>query len=120
MATDDKCVTIQPYFSVQEGQLEAFKAHCEGFVEATLSEEGCLYYGFSFDGNEAFCREGYVDAEAALVHLGNVAEKIDEVLQIAEFVRLEVHGPADELAKLAEPLAEMNPRYFALEYGFRR
>lgn len=120
MATDDKCVTIQPHFRVREGHLDAFKAHCEKFVEATRSEEGCLYYGFSFDGNEAFCREGYADAGAALVHFGNVAEKIEEVLRIAEFLRLEIHGPADELAKLKGPLAELDPRYFELEYGFRR
>lgn len=120
MASDDRCVTIQPHFRVHDGHLDAFKKYCEKFVATTATEEGCLYYGFSFDGNEAYCREGYVDGDAALEHLGNVAEIIDEVLQIAEFTRLEIHGPADELAKLKEPLADLNARYFELEYGFRR
>ena len=120
MATNDKCVTIHPHFRVHEGQLEAVKASCEQFVESTQAEDGCLYYGFSFDGDEFFCREGYVDAEAALVHLGNVGPKLEELMQIADLVRLEIHGPADELAKMKEPLTAFNPRYFELEYGFRR
>lgn len=33
---------------------------------------------------------------------------------------LEVHGPDEELAKLRAPLAELNPQFFVLEYGFRR
>ena len=66
MATNDTCCTIVPYFKVREGQLESFKALCERFVETTRTEPGCLYYGFSFDGDRALCREGYENAEAAL------------------------------------------------------
>jgi len=33
---------------------------------------------------------------------------------------LEIHGSKEELAKLREPLAELNPQFFILEYGFRR
>jgi len=29
-------------------------------------------------------------------------------------------GPEEELAKLREPLSSLNPRFFTLEYGFRR
>ena len=119
MATDDKCVTIHPYFKVHEGQLDAFKAFCEKFVELTQPEEACLYYGFSFDGDEVHCREGYRDAEGLLVHLGNVGPTLQEALDIADIVRLEVHGPAAELAALKEPLADLNPQYFELEYGIR-
>jgi hypothetical protein len=28
--------------------------------------------------------------------------------------------PDEELAKLREPLADLNPQFFSLEYGFRR
>lgn len=35
MASQDKCCTIVPYFKVQNGKLEAFKALCERFVEKT-------------------------------------------------------------------------------------
>jgi quinol monooxygenase YgiN len=121
MATTDTQCTIAPYFKVSEGNLEAFREFCRNAVEQTIAEPGCLYYGFSFNGDEAFCREGYVNAEAALTHLANVGPLLQEVLKgIAEITRLEVHGPADELAKLREPMAGLNPTFFMLEYGFRR
>ena len=119
MATQDKCCTIVPYFKVQSGKLEAFKALCEQFVEKTNGEPKCLYYGFSFDGDQAHCREGYEDADALLTHLGNVGSLLEEALKISELTRLEVHGPEEELPKLREPLAALNPQFFTLEYGFR-
>ncbi len=120
MATQDTCCTIVPYFRVGPGKLEAFRALCEQFVEQTQSEPKCLYYGFSFCDDEVHCREGYVNAEGLLAHLGNVGPLLQEALKIAEITRLEVHGPEAELAKLRQPLAELNPQFFTLEYGFRR
>ncbi len=120
MATQDRCCTIVPYFKVQSGKLGAFKKMCEQFVEKTSTEPKCLYYGFSFDGDQIHCREGYQDAEGALLHLENVGSLLQEALQISELTRLEIHGPEEELAKLREPLAEMTPQFFTLEYGFRR
>ena len=120
MATEDKCVTIVPYFKVSDGKLAAFKTLCEQFVEKTQAEPKALYYGFSFNGDQAHCREGYTDAEGLLTHLENVGALLQEALQIADIIRLEIHGPETELAKLREPLAHLNPQFFALEYGFRR
>lgn len=120
MATDDTCCTVVPYFKIQDGQIDAFKAICERFVTATNTETKCLYYGFSFDGSEAHCREGYQDADGVLTHLDNVGGLIEEALQVATLTRFEIHGPEQELAKLRAPLAEMNPQFFVLEYGFRK
>lgn len=120
MATQDRCVTIVPYFKVSDGKMAAFKEVCAQCVTQTQSESGCLYYGFSFNGNEAFCREGYENADGALTHLGNVGALLGELLKLAELTKLEVHGPEEELAKLRAPLAAFNPAYFTLEYGFRR
>ncbi|OGP90193.1 MAG: hypothetical protein A2157_13515 [Deltaproteobacteria bacterium RBG_16_47_11] len=120
MATKDKCCTIVPYFKVSSGKLETFKGLCEEFVAKTSREPKCLYYGFSFSGDQVHCREGYEDAEGLLAHLKNVGLLLQEALKIAEITRLEVHGPENELAKLREPLANMKPQFFTLEYGFRR
>jgi len=120
MATQDRCCTIVPYFRVKPGQLQAFHGLCERFVAQTKSEDKCLYYGFSFDGDQVHCREGYQDADGLLAHLENVGALLAEALKISDITRLEVHGPAEELAKLRQPLANLNPQFFALEYGFRR
>ncbi len=79
-----------------------------------------MFYGFSFDGDQAHCREGYRDAEGLLAHLENVGATLEKALKIAEITRLEVHGPADQIAKLRGPLAGLEPQFFTLEYGFRR
>ena len=120
MATQDKCCSIVPYFKVHDGQMDAFRDLCKQFIEKTNQEAKCLYYGFSFDGNEVHCREGYEDANGLLAHLDNVGELTGKALQIADLARLEVHGPEDQLSMLRAPLAELNPQFFELEYGFRR
>lgn len=120
MATQDTAVTIVPYMKVQPGKMQEFKALCERFVEKTKTEAGCLYYGFCFNGDVAFCREGYKNGDAALAHLENVGALLGEMMKITDFTRLEVHGPEAELAKVRGPFADFKPEYFNLEYGFRR
>ncbi len=121
MFNADPCCSLAPYFQVNEGQLDAFKALGPKFIERTRNEPGCLFYAFSFDGNVAHCREGYRDAAALLAHLDNVGALLGEALKIASIIRLEVHGPAAELAKLKGPMAKLNPQWFELaEGGLRR
>lgn len=120
MATQDTCCTIVPYFKVAAGQLGPFRELCQQFVDKTRPEPKCLYYGFSFLGDEAFCREGYQDAEGLLAHLKNVDDLLKQAFKIADITRLEIHGPEAELAKLRGPLAALNPKFFTLEVGFRR
>jgi quinol monooxygenase YgiN len=120
MATNDTCVTIVPYFKAHQNKLNDVKVVCDRFIEATKTESDCLYYGFSFNGDEMHCREGYVDAEGALAHLENVDALLKQLLEISDLTRLEIHGPAAELAKLREPLKNLGPKYYTLEYGFRK
>jgi len=79
-----------------------------------------MFYGFSFSGDEAHCRDGYENAEAILTHLDNVGALLGEALKIADLTRLEVHGPKKEVDKLREPLAGLNPQFFTLQTGIRR
>jgi len=120
MTTQDKCCTIVPYFKIPPDQQATFRNYCERFVAMTQKESKCLYYGFSFHEDEAFCREGYADAEGLLAHLDNVGALLEEALKFVALSRLEIHGPESELAKLRQPLAKLNPVFFTLECGFRR
>ncbi len=120
MATEDKSCSISPYFKIYEGKLDAFKKLCQEFVEKANEEPGCLFCGFSFDGDEAHCRQGHRDAEALLAHLTNVGPLFGQALQLAEITRLEAHGPEEELAKVRPLLSALSPQFFVLEYGFRR
>lgn len=118
--TGDKCCTIVPYFSIHEGKADVFRAAARKCVDAASAEPRCLFYGFSYDGNQAHCREGYADAQAALAHVNAIGPLLQEALKCSDLIRLEVHGPAEELAALRGPLAGLNPQFFTLETGFRR
>lgn len=119
MALEDTVCTLVPYFTVQSGKLDEFKALGEQMVTRTKSEQDCAFYGFSFNGDQAHCREGYGSAEGILAHLENVDALLKQALAIASLDKLEVHAPAAEIEKLREPLAALNPDYFTMETGFR-
>ncbi|HXX42895.1 MAG TPA: antibiotic biosynthesis monooxygenase [Chthoniobacterales bacterium] len=108
-------VSLHPYMKVHPGKLEEFKAAFPVFIEKTRTEKGNLFYEFSVNGDEVFCREGYVDADGLLAHLDNVGAILAEALKISDLIRLEIHGPAKELEKLKGSLASFKPSWFVIE-----
>lgn len=108
-------VSLHPYFKAHPGKLETLKAAFPAFIEKTASEEKNLFYGFTINGDEIFCREAYTDAAGLLAHLDNVGAMLAEALKVADLTRLEVHGPATELDKLKKPLAHLNPVWFVAD-----
>src|SRR5688572_3292170 len=120
MSHPSNVVSIHPYFKVHPGKLAEFKARLPLFVEKSATEEKNLYYDFTINGDEVFCREAYVGAEGALAHLANIGAMLAELLKIADVTRIEIHGPAAELEKLKGPLANFKPVWFVYECGVKR
>ena len=120
MSTLESAVSIRPYFNVTDENMEACKAFLAKFNERVPTEEKCLYYNFTFNVNVLACREAYADADGVLAHLDNCGALLGEFMSIVELTRIELHGPAEELEKLKEPLADMNPDYFVYECGIGR
>ncbi|MGE9267592.1 MAG: putative quinol monooxygenase [Verrucomicrobiales bacterium] len=120
MSLPQNLVTIHPYFKLQPGRAEDAQAIMEEFVAKTKTEEACLFYEFTINGDWVFCREGYVGGEGVLTHLENVGSVIEKMLTISEMPRLEFHGPGEEIDKLREPLAELKPDFYVLSEGIRR
>jgi hypothetical protein len=110
-------VSLHPYFKVHAGKLDALKAMLPRFMETAATEKENLFYEFTLNGDELFCREGYRSAEGVLAHLENVGAFLAEVMKMADLIRVELHGPAAELDKLRKPLAHLNPAWFALQRG---
>lgn len=113
-------VTIHPYFKIHPGKVDTVKASLPAFVNQTTPESKNLFYAFTLDGDELFCREGYMDGDAVLTHLANVQVLLDELLKNSDLIRLEIHGPSAELEKLKEPLAELKPKWFVHQCGVER
>src|SRR5437763_16110360 len=90
------------------------KAILPEFAAKKRNKTGNPFYEFTINGDEVFCREGYFEAEALLAHLENVGAMLAQTMAMADLIRIEVHGPAAELAKLKEPLAHLKPAWFEL------
>ncbi len=120
MVAQDTWCSVDAYFSVKPGKMTAFERLADQFVEKTHNENGIRYYGWSFNGEEAHCRQGYLDAAGFLEHANNVMPLFQEALKISDCSRLAIHGPEDELEKLRGPMSEVPLQYFALKNSFRR
>lgn len=116
----ERSVSLHPYFKVRPGQMDAVKALLHEFVARAQSEEKLLHYEFTINGDVVFCREAYVDAASALEHLANVGPQLDRMLTLCDVVRLEIHGPTEELEKLKGPVGALNPIWFAYQCGVVR
>src|SRR5882762_9917817 len=63
-------VSFHPYFKVPPDKMPYLKAILPEFAAKTRNETDNLFYEFTINGDEVFCREGYVNAEAAAGALG--------------------------------------------------
>src|SRR5947209_15516057 len=79
-------VSLHPYFKAHPGKREAAKSAFPRFVEKTATEKENLFYGFSINGDEIFCREAYETSNGVLAHLENVGELLAEVLKVADLI----------------------------------
>jgi len=120
MSKSANVVSVHPYFKIKPGKLEAFKAALPAFIEKTAKENGNLYYDFTINEDVVYCREAYKGAEGFLAHLQGVGPLLGDLLKLADIMRLEVHGPAEELEKLKSPMAEMKPTWFTYFAGVKR
>ncbi|CAE7793016.1 unnamed protein product, partial [Symbiodinium necroappetens] len=115
--TPSTLCTVHAYYDLMdENKAEPVLAD---LAAKTKTERGCLYYGWTKAGDTLFCREGYLDSAAVLAHLSNV-QSFDGLSNCATLRRLELHGPAAEIAKLRQVAQEMKAECFERVSGFQR
>jgi hypothetical protein len=120
MSLPANLVTIHPYFKAHAGKWPEIEEVLKEFVATTRSETLCLFYEFTVNGDEVFCREGYIGGEGVLAHLENIGAILGKMLTLSDLLKLEFHGPAAEIDKLRGPLAHLNPAWFVLHSGLER
>ncbi|RYD21897.1 MAG: hypothetical protein EOP88_09830 [Verrucomicrobiaceae bacterium] len=120
MSLPASLVTIHPYFKVHAGKEAQSLEVMKKFVEKTKSEPLCLFYEFTVLDDEVFCREGYDGAAGTLHHLDNIKDVLAEMLTVSDLLRLEFHGPAEEIDQLREPLSGLDARLYVLRHGIAR
>ena len=112
VSTPSMISTICPTFTIND--LDKAKPFMDQCVEATKSEPGCLYYGWTICGDKLFCREAYVDGAAVTTHLQNAVPIVGAMLDSGAAVldKIEVHGPAAELAKCKEEADKLGASFW--------
>jgi len=118
-ATDGH-ITILPEFTLPAGKEAEFKAGFSKFYDATKAGKGaagCLYYGFAVAEDSIYCREGYTNAEAAGLHGADIKDMLEEPMKAvgAGGFKLNVVGPAGELAKLRPKLEPRGAVFWELD-----
>jgi len=79
----------------------------QDFVAKTAGKDENLFYVFSINEDQVFCREAYESADGLLSHLDNVGALLEERLKMPDLTRVKVPGPPEELEKLKAPLAHL-------------
>lgn len=120
MSNSTNVVSIHPYFKAKPDKLAEARSMLARFVSQTATEKLVLHYDFTINGDEIHCRESYAGAAGLLAHVENIGAVLGEFLKIVDLTRLEVHGPATELAQLKGPLAGLKPTWFVYECGVNR
>jgi len=109
---ENTSLMILPRFTViDQSKAEPILAE---FVKRTRNEAGCLYYGWSLDGNQLVCEETYVDAAAVAVHLENIGPLIAQLTAegVGKMDSIELHGPAGEVEKCKKTFDNFGTKYF--------
>merc|ERR1712215_597757 len=118
----DTHVTILPEFTIPAGREGELKAAFNKFYAATKAGKGaagCLYYGFGQAGDKVYCREGYTNADFALLQGADVKEMLEEPLKaVGEGgFKLNVVGPKAELEAIKPKLAPRGAIFWELDSG---
>lgn len=100
---------------IHDGKLDQFRTHAKACMESTRAkDERTLQYDWFIneDGTECVVRERYVDSDALLEHLGNLGDRLGELLSVSD-MSAEVCGtPSQELLKATEGIPKTVYSYF--------
>lgn len=109
-------VTLLPYWKAKEGKLAELKALCPSLVELITNEKNCTYVSFAFKEDTMLVREGYEGAAGVLEHLEIAGPHFGPLFEAADLVKLEVIASAEDITALEEPLKDLNPTFYTVEY----
>jgi len=108
--------------TVNQGQLDAFKAIAKEMTSASEAEPETLGYEFFFSTDEKQCRllETYEDANAVLAHFTGpvVGKLVPQITPLCTIDRFEIYGdPGPQVTQMA---ASLGAKFFSYWAGLSR
>lgn len=115
--------TSHPTFNVTDWAAAA--PLLDAFIENTAGEAGCTYFGWSRSGSKLTWHGNYVNGDALRDHFLRAGPLVAALQNgPATMSSIEIHGPADELAKARPSLDAqrlvIEPKYFESEHRVKR
>ena len=114
MSRISQFVTVQAYFRIDPSHRETV-GRLIGELELRASENPLvLFHEASFRSEDLALRIAFPSAEPLLDHLAGTSEWFERLLTGTELLRIEVHGPEQELTLLRGPLGVFMPEWYVL------
>jgi len=112
-----KIIQATARLKINEDKLEEFQriaADCLSI--AREKDENILQYDWFFDPDKKVCvvRECHANSEAALAHLGNLGNRLQKLMEVADF-SLEIFGEPSK--QLRETTADLDPEIYSFYQG---
>ena len=122
MARGHAHFSIAPYFKVSDWvKARPLLDECVAVMRRTT---GCVFFGWTKDGDDLFCNTAFTNADGVTAHLAAVTPLLDALLDgAATLESVSVHGPRGRLSEVAAATANYHgavPDYFETESGFQR
>lgn len=114
MSRISQFVTVHAYFRIAPSHRETV-GRLIGELELRATENlEVLFHEASFCSDDLALRFAFPSAEPLLDHLAGTSEWFERLLTGTELLRIEVHGPEQELALLRGPLGVFMPEWYVL------
>jgi len=116
--TDHHLVMVRS-FSAPGKTVELMALLTDFYSNINQEQFGLLYYGCSVDEENGvvMTREGFARGRTAITFLTMIDATLKQAAELSELTSVEVHGPQDEISRLAEPLAPLPCTFFVLDDG---
>jgi quinol monooxygenase YgiN len=114
----ERIVRLAVDVTVNEGQLDAFKALAKAMTDGSASEPGTIGYEWFFSEDGKTCRllETYADAAAVAAHFAGpvVCQLVPQMNPYCKIDRFEIYGdPGPEVSQTATGWGAKIYRYWA-------
>ena len=114
----DKLQVSATFPDISPDKLDQFKQLAAEMLELTRGEQGTLQYDFFLNADETTCliRESYTDSDAHLAHVGNMGERLPQLMELGGgLVDAQIFG--NPTAAHREALAGFAPTHYSYLQG---
>lgn len=107
---NNKSTFIGHFIPKPGADIKTVTAICDQLVERTIQEPGCQYYGYSMSDDNRITFVEYVDDPAAAIyHIENIADILEDFFKVVTMESLTIITPEHDVEGMKQAMAAYNP-----------